>query len=110
MRRYIQPGNSLQLTAPVGNVVGGQGYLIGSLFVVANHDATAGARFEGLVEGVADIAKAAGEVWTEGQIIFWDNAARRATTTATGNTKIGAAAAAAASADTFGRVRLNGVV
>lgn len=72
MDNYIAPGLCQTFTAPLGGVVSGQGYLIGSLFVVATHDADAGDPFSGLVTGVVDHAKVPDEVWTEGLKIYFD--------------------------------------
>lgn len=108
MKNYVQPGHTLDLTAPAGGVVSGTGYLIGTMFVVASVTAAAGATFAARLEGVYTLTKAAGAAWTEGAAVYWDNTAKNVTTTASGNTKIGVAAAVAASGDTLGNVRLNG--
>lgn len=109
MRNYVQPGHSLPLTAPAGGVVSGSGYLIGSLFVVSQLTVAAGAPFTALIDGVVDLPKATGAV-TEGQKIYWNDTTKVVTTTASGNTLIGAATLAALSADATARVRLNGTV
>ena len=64
MRNYVQPGNTVTVTAPY-SVLSGAGVLVGSLFGVAS-------------------------------------------TSATGNTRIGVALAVAANPSGIGRVRLNG--
>lgn len=108
MKNYVQPGHTLDLTAPAGGVVSGTGYLIGALFAVASVTAAAGATFAARLEGVFTLTKATGAAWTEGAALYWDNTAKNVTTTSASNTKIGVAAAAAASGDTLGNVRLNG--
>lgn len=108
MKNYVQNGDTLALTAPVGGVVSGTAYLIGAIVVVAIHSAAAGATFQGRVEGVFNLPKATGAAWTEGAKLYWDNAAKNFTTTSAGNTFAGNAAAAAASGDTTGVVRLAG--
>ena len=110
MKNFIQPGLSVQLTAPAGGVVGGMGYLIGGAFGVAGTSAAAGALVEFRIDGVIDLPKAAGAAWTEGLLLYWDNAAKNVTATATGNTKIGVACRVGGetAAATIGRVRLNG--
>jgi predicted RecA/RadA family phage recombinase len=56
-----------------------------------------------------DIAKATGEAWTAGQLVYWDNTNKRLTTTSSGNGAArGAAAQAQASADTVGRALITG--
>ena len=108
MKNYIQPGDSVSLTAPAGGVVSGTGYLIGTAFVVAAHSADASAAFTGQVTGVFTLPKVSAQAWTEGAAIYWDNTAKNVTTTSSGNTKIGVAAAAAANPSATGVVRLNG--
>ncbi|WNG37874.1 DUF2190 family protein [Archangium violaceum] len=109
MKNYIQPGQSLTLTAPAGGVTSGQPYLIGSLFVVATGSAAAGSPFVGARCGVFELTKTAGQAWTEGAALYWDNAARACTTVSTSNTRIGWAAQAATSAATTGAVLLSGL-
>lgn len=109
MINYVKPGEVVTRTAPVGGVVSGTAYLIGSLLVVATVTAAAGELFEGLTHGVVTLPKATGEAWTEGAKVYWDNTAKKITTTASGNTLVGVADAAAASSDTTGNVRLDGV-
>lgn len=108
MRSFIQKGESLQLTAPVGGVVGGAGVLIGTaLFNVPQQTAAAGALYDGLVEGVIDHAKAAVAI-AAGDIAYWDNAAKLVTNVVGSNLKIGVFVAAAIAGAPLGRVRLSG--
>lgn len=103
-RNFVQPGNVLTLTAPTGGVESGSGYLIGSLFVVAQHNAAEGDVFEGQCTGVWSLPKASDEAWAEGVEVYWDGSV--ATTTATDNALIGHAAASAANPSSVGSVRL----
>lgn len=116
MQNFIQPGDTVTLTAPSGGVVSGTGYLIGSLFVVACHSADAGASFEGQVSGVFTLPKADSQAWTEGQKIYWNDLAAGSggqvcTNVATAGQLIGVATAAVAVTGGLvtGRVRLNGI-
>jgi len=112
MRNFVQDGDVLTLTAPAGGVVAGVLYVIGNLPVVATHDAAAGQRFTGKVEGVFDLAKVGSQAWTPGARINWNTATNQATTATTaGFFPIGVAVAAVGSGagETVGRVRLNGV-
>ena len=102
MKNWIQEGRTLTLIAP-RNVNPGDGLLVGSIFGVAKSAATSGANVETQLYGVVDLPKAAGAV-TQGAKLYWDNAAFNVTTTAGGNTQIGAATQAAASGDTTARV------
>ena len=109
MINFVKKGEVVTRTAPVGGVVSGTAYLIGSLLVVATVDADAAAQFEGLTRGVVTLPKATGQAWTEGLKLYWDDSAKKITSTSGGNTLVGVADAAAASADTTGDVRLDGV-
>lgn len=76
MRNYVQPGDTITLTAPAGGVTSGQGVLKGRLFVVATDDAEEGEPFEGMTYGVFDFPKAA-VAFSEGDPAFWDAAGSR---------------------------------
>lgn len=69
---YVQEGKTLTLTAPAGGVTTGLGYVIGSLFVVAQTTAAATYPFEGTVDGVHTLPKTTAQAWAEGQPVFWD--------------------------------------
>lgn len=109
MRNYVQRGDTLTLTAPYA-VASGAGFLVGSIFAVAQDPALNGAEVEGCVVGVYELAKTSAQAWTVGAKIYWDNTNKVCTTTASGNTLIGAAVAAAANPSDTGIVRLNGTV
>ncbi|SCM79961.1 conserved hypothetical protein [uncultured Pleomorphomonas sp.] len=107
MKNFIQPGKTLTLTAPVGGVIGGNFYFIGSAFGVACGSADAGEKFDLDVSGgVFELTKNSAEAWTEGAPIY-ATAAGVMTVTSTDNTKVGIAVAAAANPSGVGRVRLN---
>lgn len=109
MKNYIQPGSTITLTAPYA-ITSGAGLLVGSIFGIASGTAAIGETVETALTGVFDITKVGSQAWAQGDKIYWDNTARNATKTATGNTAIGVAidAVAGGAADTIGRVRLNG--
>tara|TARA_B100001939_G_scaffold340129_2_gene347785 strand:- start:4176 stop:4499 length:324 start_codon:yes stop_codon:yes gene_type:complete len=106
MKNYIQMGKTLTLIAPAA-IVSGAGVLVGSIFGVATGDADNGDEVEVMTEGVFDLTKVGAQAWAQGAKVYWDDAAKNCTTTATGNTLIGCAARAAAASDTVGRVWLN---
>ena len=56
MRNFIQPGNSITVTAPYA-VSSGQGVLVGAIFGIAAYDAALGGTVEVQTEGVFDITK-----------------------------------------------------
>jgi len=109
MDNFVQKGDVLQLTAPA-TVAAGAGALIGgTIFGVAVNDYTSGdANCPFQITGVFDLAKVSTQAWTVGNIIFWDNSAKLATTVASGNVKIGVCVKAAANPTSTGNVRLNG--
>lgn len=113
MENYVQKGEIVTVTPPVGGVTGGLGYQVGQLFGVATKTITAAAALAGeMMElyvgpGVVELVKAAG-AWTEGQLIYWDDAAHAATTTSTGNLLIGHSVDVEAADGATGTVRLDG--
>jgi predicted RecA/RadA family phage recombinase len=109
MKNYVQPGNTITLTAPYA-VTSGDGLLVGAIFGVAAGTAILGDPVETAVEGVYDLKKVASQAWAAGDRIYWDNTAKQTTKTLTSNTLIGVAteAVAGGATDLIGRVRLNG--
>jgi predicted RecA/RadA family phage recombinase len=106
MKNFVMEGRTITLVAPY-NVTSGQGLLVGSIFGVAAYDALSGANVETLLEGVGTLAKATGQAWTQGALIYWDNTAKNCTTTVATNKLIGVATDPALTGDTVGNVRLN---
>lgn len=111
MNNYVQPGDTLQLTAPTGGVVSGQGVIIGELFVVATHGADATEEFVGQVTGVIELTKVGSQAWAVGDAVYWDAANDRASTSPAVGPKIGVVTETVGSGagETAGRVRLDAV-
>lgn len=109
MKNFVQAGDIITVIAPYA-VTSGQGVLVGSLFGVAAFDAASGAPVEIIQEGVFDITALTADTGTQGAKIYWDNTARRLTTTATSNTLVGALTVAKGGSDTTARVLLDGVI
>lgn len=105
---YIQEGEVLTLTAPTGGVTAGTPVLIANLLVVPQTTAAQTLPFDAYTEGVHLLPKATGTAWLEGQILYWDDTAKKITTVSTSNYRVGCAVAAAASGDTTGKVKLSG--
>ena len=105
MKTFIQPGDSLTVTAPYA-VTSGQGVLVGALFGIAAFDAAISTLVEVQTKGVFDVTKEPALAITAGARVFWDNTNRRITTTATSNFQVGIATQAALAADTTVRVLL----
>lgn len=108
MKNYVQPGNTITLTAPYA-VSSGDGLLVGSIFRIASADAALNDPVETALSGVFDITKVGSQAWTVGAKVYWDDTNKRTTSVATSNTLIGVAteAVAGGAGDTIGRVRLN---
>ncbi len=108
MKNYVQPGDTITLTAPYA-VTSGDGLLVGSLFGVAAGDAANAETVEVTLTGVFDLKKAASQAWSADDKVYWDDTNKRTTSVATSNTLIGVAteAVAGGAGDTIGRVRLN---
>ena len=109
MKNYVQPGNTITLTAPYA-VASGDGLLVGSIFGVASGTAALGETVEAALTGVYDLKKVASQAWAAGDKVYWDNTAKEATKTTTSNTLIGVATevVAGGAGDVVGRVRLTG--
>lgn len=112
MKNYVQAGDTLTLTVvdntDAVDLSAGDGYVVGTIFGVAQHDIAAGESGEFALVGVFDLAKVSAQAWAVGDAIYWDASAGNATTTSGGNTLIGKAVAVAANPSSTGRVRLNG--
>lgn len=109
MKNYKQDGNAITLPAPY-TVASGAGVLVGKIFGIA---AVSAAETEPVTinrGGVVEHAKTAAQAWTLGALIYWDDTNKVFTTTATGNTLVGAAAAAAANPSNTGKVLLDGAI
>jgi predicted RecA/RadA family phage recombinase len=92
MKNFVQMGKTITATAPYavpsggGVEINGTGYLFG----VAVNAQALGDKMEILTEGVFDLAKDA-STFAEGDYVYFNNATQQATSTATGNKKIGVA-------------------
>lgn len=108
MKNNWQEGEALDLTAPY-DVVGGAGFKVGLIFAIATSTALSGTAVVGQTRGVVDLlAVTADTAAGPGVAIYWDDTAKKATTTVGSNIKIGVTAAAKLGTDTTVRVRLNG--
>jgi len=111
MKNYVSEGDRLSFTSGA-DITSGAAVQVGSLFGVASGDIANGAEGTILLAGIFQLDKAPSQAWSVGAKVYWDATNWRATTVASGNTLIGAAAAAvgSGSGDTTGTVRLNGTV
>jgi predicted RecA/RadA family phage recombinase len=106
MKTFLQPGATLEISAPYA-AASGAGVQVGAaLFGVAMDAMSSGAAGVIATEGCYQLAKTTGQAYTVGQRLFWDNSGKLLTATSTSNLAVGVAIAAAASADTVANVRL----
>lgn len=106
MKNFVQEGHALDYVAPAGGVVAGVALLIGTVLVIPATTAAEGAMFSGWIEGVYNLPCATGTAWNPNAALYWDNANKRVTTTATDNTKIGMTAEAKVANSSRGNVKL----
>jgi predicted RecA/RadA family phage recombinase len=105
---YRGYGRSINIPAPAGGVLSGNGYMIGGAFGVAGADANVGELFAYHLEGIYVFPKPAGAL-AVGTVVYWDQQLNNVSTASTsGHVKIGIVSAAATSAAAFVEVRLNG--
>lgn len=111
MTNYISDGATVTRVAPSPGVVSGAPVLLGSLLVVPGATAAEGDTFGAQVTGEFRGVKPGSQAWTQGVKVYWDNSAKKFTTSSGGNTLVGTAADAVGSGadETSGIVRLDGV-
>ncbi len=109
MINQVKSGAILTLIAPYA-VAAGACAKVGGIIAVATSAVASAAEGEFVRVGEFTLAKATGQAWTQGAKIYWDDTAKNCTTSASGNTLIGAATVAALSGDTVGVVLLDGAV
>lgn len=105
MKNFIQAGDNITVPAPA-TIASGAGVLVGSLFGIANSDATSGEPVVISTQGVFDLPKEATDAIAIGDAVYWDDTNDVVTVTDTGNTFIGHATAAAGNPSGIARVRL----
>jgi len=104
---YIQPGDTVTITAPSGGTTAGVGVLTGSLFGVALSTAAVGESVAIGCEGVYKLAKQGTDTFSIGAIAYWNNTNKTVTSTTTSNQKIGIIVnATVGSGDATAQVRL----
>jgi predicted RecA/RadA family phage recombinase len=69
MKTYVQPGNTITLTAPYA-VAAGDGLQVGSIFVVASGTAALGETVEAALVGVYELKKLGSQAWAVGDRIY----------------------------------------
>lgn len=107
MQNYIQPGDSITVTAAAA-ASSGAGVKLGNLFGVASGDAEIGENLVLTTTGVFELPKVSTDDLAVGDAVYFRSSDSTVTSTASGNTKIGVAVAAAGNPSGAVRVRLNG--
>ena len=107
-KNFIQPGDTLTVTAPAGGVTSGDAVEINSLFGVAAFDAVAGDPVEVTVAGVFDLPKVSTDVVAVGDTLFFDTGLAELSLDvgSPGNLKVGYATKAAGSGVALVNIRL----
>jgi predicted RecA/RadA family phage recombinase len=107
MKNFLQDGKTITLTAPTGGVTGGLFYKIGLFFGCAAFSAAEAASFELCRSGAfTGVPKATSETWAEGELLYWDDSAKKFTKTSTSNSKQAIVLAVAGSSATVGDIVL----
>lgn len=109
MKNYIQNGDMITVTAPIGGVTSGQGLLVGSLFGVVAATAAEGEAVEFATTGVFELPKDAATVIDTGDRVAWNDTAKEIALPGVGLYLVGIAVTAAGNGTTTVRVRLDGI-
>jgi predicted RecA/RadA family phage recombinase len=102
----INSGETINYT-PATDVAAGDVILQGSLFGVALTAIPAGRLGALAISGIFRITKLSSDNVTAGAVLYWDNANKRVTLSASGNTRIGLAVAASPSGQATADVLIN---
>lgn len=106
-QNYIQAGDTITIPAPAAVASGGV-LIAGSIAGIAQGDAAIGEKVDVATSGVWELPKVAANSFALGAAVFWDGTAGLATSTASGNTKLGVTVEAAAASTGTVKVRLSG--
>lgn len=104
MKNFVQKGRSIQLVMPYDRLAG-QGVLVGSIFGVCANDALSGATCSVQVSEVFDVTKDT-SVFSQGDKVYWDDSAKKLSSTAASNQVVGSAVQAQLTGDATARIRL----
>lgn len=75
MKNFIQPGNTIMLTAPAGGAVSGSPVIVGVFFGIAAYDAAAGQPVETQLTGVFELPKLTSDAINQGDAVYWNGSA-----------------------------------
>lgn len=108
MKNYIQPGDNITVPAP-SDVTAGDLVKVGAIVGVAVSDAKSGELVTLVRKGVFTLAKVSAQAWAQFAKVYITSGGEL-TTTASGNTLVGASVEAAANPSATGVVLLDGVI
>lgn len=106
MKNLIQPGKSIDITAPAGGVTSGLIVVIGSLIGVGAATVAQGEQVAISTEGVFELPKVSALAIATGDKVYWDAVAKNVNKTSAGNTLIGIAVADAANPSATAKIKL----
>lgn len=78
MKNYVQKGENITIAATAA-ATSGQGVLVGNLFGIAAGDAAIGEDLDLVTEGVFNMAKVGTDELAVGDLVYWDDTAKLAT-------------------------------
>jgi predicted RecA/RadA family phage recombinase len=78
MKNYVQKGENITIAATAA-AASGQGVLVGNLFGIAAGDAAIGEDLDLVTVGVFSMAKVSTDELTVGDLVYWDNTSKLAT-------------------------------
>ena len=107
MKSFLQVGDTLTIPAPAVVLSGGV-VIAGEIKGIAGGHAAVGEPVDVSVTGVFELPKVAANAFTLGAAVHWNAETGLATSTASGNTKLGVATEAAPADTATVRVRLSG--
>jgi predicted RecA/RadA family phage recombinase len=105
MKNYVQLGDTLTMPSPA-DVTSGAVVIVGALIGIASGDALSGADLDLVTRGVFTVPKVNAQAIGLGAVVYYDSTTKLATTTASGNTRLGIATAAAANPSASVNVKL----
>lgn len=108
-KNNVASGLSLEFIAPSGGVVGGAPVIIGNLLVLPAVTVAQTVPFIGDVNGVWDLDAVSGDTGDAGDLVYWDDGAKKITTTVGSNKLVGAYAEVKVNGVSVVKVRMNGI-
>ena len=105
MRNFVQKGENLTIPAPAA-IASGDVVIVGEIVGIAAGDAAEDEPCDVVTVGVFSLDKVAADAFAVGDAVYWDSANKLATSTASGNTKIGVAVKVAVSGSAAVEVKL----